>query len=288
MEDKNFTEQLAVEEPKTANSFSSAGTPLLGKFRNVEQLMKAYNELQSEFTRKSQMLKQLKKDLEEQQNSAKSSQEHLVPCGQNETAAEKAVCPQTTCCETMNEREKDEMSFAIETLQLQENQASFLDEMQENPASSSDRDLQLQASFSDNNQLQENLPSPEELQKLVENFLVSHPKAYAVKEQLLNKLIDNPKMTSEKNFLELCLLDVLNSNYVPPAELAKSSEFLQEHILNNPDIISKIVDGFVSKQVDLPRTISGHFGAISLTPPHKPKTIKEASILAQEYFRKNK
>lgn len=79
-ENNNFGEQpmdsvvhtVATENEGTTNS---EGSPL-GKFKNAETLLGAYNELQSEFTRKCQKLSEVQKKLEETsdiQNAGKNS-----------------------------------------------------------------------------------------------------------------------------------------------------------------------------------------------------------------------
>ena len=50
---------MTEEENKTQGPEGAHLTPDLGKFRNVEALMRAYRELEAEFTRRSQRLKAL-------------------------------------------------------------------------------------------------------------------------------------------------------------------------------------------------------------------------------------
>ncbi len=55
------------------------GAILAGKFKSVEALVRAYGELEAEFTRRSQRLKAL-----EEQLSSKEEEASHAPCGQEE------------------------------------------------------------------------------------------------------------------------------------------------------------------------------------------------------------
>ena len=62
MENEETLEQLEAEpEIKTENSESSS----YGKFKDAQTLLEAYNSLQAEFTRKSQKLAEIQKELEQ-------------------------------------------------------------------------------------------------------------------------------------------------------------------------------------------------------------------------------
>ncbi len=59
MEEKNFDE-TSVTEPLTDDKVE-ADEVSFGKFKNADELLKAYNELEKEFTKKSQRLKELER-----------------------------------------------------------------------------------------------------------------------------------------------------------------------------------------------------------------------------------
>lgn len=61
MEDKNFEDiSVTVETPnETAETVETENS--FGKFKNTEELLKAYNELEKEFTKKSQRLKEMER-----------------------------------------------------------------------------------------------------------------------------------------------------------------------------------------------------------------------------------
>ncbi len=67
-------EQNVGEQPSNENEIGS----LNGKFQNEQELLKAYQNLEKEFTKKSQELSSLKK-----QNDAKSSEQNELFCGES-------------------------------------------------------------------------------------------------------------------------------------------------------------------------------------------------------------
>ena len=84
MEEKNIGEQLPesvdAQENVDMGALQSPQGLSLGKFKDAESLLEAYNNLQSEFTKKCQLLSQLQKDKMEQasiENQPQPSQEQL-------------------------------------------------------------------------------------------------------------------------------------------------------------------------------------------------------------------
>ena len=66
-----------------------------------------------------------------------------------------------------------------------------------------------------------------------------------------------------------------------PLANVPTDEQLQQYLMNNPEIIQKILQQNKSEQA--PSVMSGG-GDVSLALPSRPKTIKEASIMAREIF----
>lgn len=64
--------QLENEKKDIDESTSNMGSNLLGKFKDVDELTKAYNSLQAEFTRKCQKLKLLEKKQEQESSEAQN------------------------------------------------------------------------------------------------------------------------------------------------------------------------------------------------------------------------
>lgn len=71
-------------------------------------------------------------------------------------------------------------------------------------------------------------------------------------------------------------------------QILQDEESLEKYILDNPAVGQRVLQIYAERlsQSDLPRTINSRGGAMSLTPPKKPKTIKEASKMAEKFFNK--
>ena len=177
----NYIEENKVEntvekkEDKNTNPQTDQKEMNFGKFANAQALFNAYQNLEKEFTKKSQQLKELKKQLD---------------------------------CDN-----------------------------------------------------DENILSP---QRDMDNFAMQNPN-----ESQLHA--DNPVQTSVKDF----------------DQILADKNFMETHVFNNPVVANEVLQRYLlalSKQ-DLPQTINGKSGAMSLTPPKKPQSLKEASVLAKKLFK---
>lgn len=68
------SEIVEVEEKEGASCQNDSCSGSLGKFKDAESLLLAYNNLQAEFTRKCQKLSEVSKELEQSQQSAKEQE----------------------------------------------------------------------------------------------------------------------------------------------------------------------------------------------------------------------
>ena len=96
-----------------------------------------------------------------------------------------------------------------------------------------------------------------------------------------NSALQNPDL-SQKH-----VDNPVQTNDVFADQLVQDKDFLEKYIFANPDVTNQILQRYLLSlsQNDLPATINGSGGAMSLTPPKRPKTIKEASVLAQKLFK---
>ena len=64
-------------------------------------------------------------------------------------------------------------------------------------------------------------------------------------------------------------------------------DFMENHVFNNPKVANEVLQRYLLalSKLDLPQTINGKSGAMSLTPPKKPQSLKEASVLAKKLFK---
>ncbi|MEG1706184.1 MAG: hypothetical protein RR086_05925 [Clostridia bacterium] len=120
----------------------------------------------------------------------------------------------------------------------------------------------------------------------VEKFFSAYPEARAYETSIVKSVSDNPKKYEEANGLALAYLDTICDKDFKKT-LAQDQDFLQQYIFANPKVTDYVLQNVVDTltATHAPNLISRNNGAMSLALPNKPKTIKEASILANEYFK---
>lgn len=192
----------AEADMDTGGAFNSVS---LEKFKDVQSLLKAYNSLEAEFTKRSQRLRKLE--------------------GENEALARQ-----------------------LET--KQECSSVYGD-----------------SSFADG-------------KSGLENFIEKYPEAEQYREEL--SLLAEGKHGGD--VLERGYIELLSSKLKKQAEQLESREYLISQIENSEikdEIIRDFLSGILSSTPK--RLLSG--GEIALTPPIRPKSLQEAKILAEEYFK---
>ena len=121
-------------------------------------------------------------------------------------------------------------------------------------------------------------------QQTFEEFLTQFPEAETFKDQL-GQAINNPQYSQSVDAYTRCYFDLLRQNYVSKESLAQDDNFLQQYVLSNKDVVAKLLQKVEPTVMPTPTVISGNAGAMSVTLPTRPKTIAEASKLAQEFFK---
>ena len=121
-------------------------------------------------------------------------------------------------------------------------------------------------------------------QQTLEEFLVQFPDAETFKEQI-SQAINNPQYGNSADAYARSYFDLLRQNYVSKETLAQDDNFLQQYVLSNKDVVAKLLQKVEPTTAPVPTVISGNAGAMSVTLPTRPKTIAEASKLAQEFFK---
>lgn len=186
------------------------------KFKNQEALYNAYVELEREFTKKCQLLKETEGQLHALQNA-------------NGTNAD---------------------NFAVEA------------------------DIALQQ------------PSCYASPQGLEAFFELIPQAQAYAEDINRLLSDNPS-----DMLDCYYRAYLQAagQLVPPSALAENDNFLADFIYNNPKVLKKTMELYLSKQGEakqaLPQFVFSA-GSMPLTPQKRPKTIEDANKMANFYLSK--
>ena len=118
----------------------------------------------------------------------------------------------------------------------------------------------------------------------LEQFFDQFPEAKVFKEQI-GQAIDNPQYSETTDTYTRYYFDLLRQNYVSKETLAQDDDFLQQYVLGNKEVVAKLLQKAQPTVVATPTVISGNAGAMSVSLPTRPKTIAEASKLAQEFFK---
>ncbi len=263
-------EQPAVEPTNALNKASEervasdAGSQELGKFKDANSLLEAYNNLQSEFTRKCQLLAELQKDkIDERtksnddfknnydENNKKNSEKTL----KNEENSLKNRNFQIESKKQFNENEKSQVLKDEENL-LDKN--NVFDEFNENDIESQDY-LQAFSQFLEKNK---------------------EAKDYAdeIKEYLKSKekRIKNPFENAWANIV----LSHIKSNEL-------NDSMVNQYILSNNDVKNKIIENYLNDLTNQkpPITISSQSGErVSRVFLDNPKTLAEAKKIVNNMF----
>lgn len=111
------------------------------------------------------------------------------------------------------------------------------------------------------------------VEEFVSKFEFAKPFTSAIKESL---------QENENANLSEIALNMLSKTYKTAKDYSQDDEFLKNYIYSNQEIKDKIVKDYLSKVTQSsPIKVENGAGSITLTPPKKPTTIKEAGRLAK-------
>lgn len=257
-----------------------------GKFDSSEELLKAYNNLQSAFTRKCQQLNELKrtfdsKILPESEPVLSEKENNVLPPDILDNAdilPDKAVADNDTALITAEEdnskiTEKDNGTELLAAdndkiiLPVQTDNSENIYGSKEN--GSEDIIGDKQEKTSDN------------LDGNITKFFDSYPEAkkFALQiGQTLNTV--NPDFTD----LLAAYNTVLTAQQKDYSEIARDQNFLNEYIYSDERIRQYFIKDYLLKirGGSVPQTIKGGISVISVMPPIRAKSLKDAANLARE------
>ena len=127
------------------------------------------------------------------------------------------------------------------------------------------------------NELTRQAENDKRVNEFVNKFDIVKPFSSALKESL----------TSGENVdLNEVALGLISKTYKTAEDYSHDDEFLNNYIFSNQEIKDKIVKDYLSKITqNSPIKVENGSGAISLSPPNVPKTIKEAGRLAKSIIK---
>ncbi|MGN0771848.1 MAG: hypothetical protein ACI4MI_04615 [Christensenellales bacterium] len=116
-----------------------------------------------------------------------------------------------------------------------------------------------------------------------DKFFEEYPSAKRWAEQIGRTIADDNQLARNENCLEIALARVLSDNYLTPQEMIQNRDFVEQYVLTNEQIKSKIIDEYIQslEQNRPPKSMMGR-GQIILSPPNKPKSIEEAGEIIKK------
>jgi myosin heavy subunit len=237
-----------------------------GKFESLEELLKAYQNLESAYTKKCQLAARLKKQLQELQDKY----DQIAP------KASQGQTPENTDGLEDNSSiiEPSDLGLDISDNVCQD-QAK---ELEQDQAQGQD-----QAQEQDQEQDQTQDQDQYDLDAQIEGFFEAYPQAkqYAL---LIGQAITAPKPVLA-DFLEAFVKVLLSKS---PQDYLKDKEFLENFVYTDQDIRQYFIKSYLNGlfKGERPKTICGKAAAISVTPPPRPKSLAEARDLAKKILTK--
>ena len=255
----DISETDQVSEPITNCNKESTNADIdkgstLGKFKDATSLLEAYNNLQKEFTRKSQKLASLTKEMN-LINSKKVQNHYEI----NEKTIQNINLSQSTIANTNTDINTQEFL----------NSKVTLSEHSTNSNTNSLNPLYRQKNWN----------------SLVSKFFNKNPEAKKYSAEISSMLIHDKVLASSDNCLEYAYASIKQNNSSEPADLLSDPSYFSS-IISNEKVKEKIISNYleeVRKNKANLKLISGEPNYISPTPPQsKPKNLKEASNMLRK------
>lgn len=216
-------EQSPVEKPETDKD----KTVFCNKFSSAQELEKAYDNLQREFTKKCQRNSDLTKKLAEVQSKM---QDNADERGESR--------PQ----------EREIEASAMQTV---------------------DENLPVYA-----------LPDWDEK---VKGFMQEYPEAHKYTDSIAGEIAADENLSRDKDCLRKAFLRVLKRNDVPYEQLVEDENFLQKYVYGNDRIRDYFEKRILLDNIQVsPPSVIRSSGLTSVTPPSRPKSIREAGGIVKK------
>ena len=248
-EDNVYEETTLTEEVAAAKN--QEASTVLGKFKDVDALVRAYSSLQAEFTRRSQKLKELEKEAEEWKRKN----------GADEMGVEKL--------------RKNARAHRAAAKEFDEFMSDVGKPIAENSEKVSDT---LEPTFAEEN-----------AEKALEEVAVSSEAAVmtegVTKEEANN--VEKDEETAEKESIlnDMKSVDVEEIPSVALGEESLSSEELYKKVCLDESVRLRVIGEYLSSigKTNAPLTLSGV--TTPLTPPKRARSIGAAGCMALQYFK---
>lgn len=272
--DKNFTKNINKIDNQVDNSGST-----FGKFKDANSLFKAYNELESEFTKKSQILSQLEKSLGVKKNTTDSDNSQKV---ETVSTVENELNKQII---EFDQIESDNKSN-IKNCEKSDVNRDLFDKNTNKAVNSSNTET-----LNNSNSKIDNASVPiyelDNWHELLGKFLSEYENSKYFSEQICNEILSDKVLALSPNSLEIAYGRVLGKNYKTNEQLIKDEKFLENYILKNNEIKNKIIKNYLDeiKNKTTPLVVTTSKGSklgVNQTP--KATNLTEAKLLMSRMF----
>ncbi|MEG1529831.1 MAG: hypothetical protein RR405_05690, partial [Clostridia bacterium] len=251
-------------KPKSADIEQQ--TQNFGKFKNPNELLHAYCELEKEFTKRSQRLAMLENGVKKLDGNAKSSQDEGKTSVKSEASGGESVKS-----EIFDDVENFE-NATIDNEKLSKNNAV------EN-AKLSAENAHENAKSKDNDTYNA-IETEDEWRAVVDKFFDETPTARPFAKDIALELILNPSLKENPNCLNNALTRVLINNFKTPQQMLNNGEFLNDYVLKSDVVKSAVINSYLLElENGKPPVTLSNGGIMSAAPKSKPKSLEEAGVM---------
>lgn len=121
----------------------------------------------------------------------------------------------------------------------------------------------------------------------IEELYATHPVANDFRERLDNAVQNPDSNLSPQQAWQQCYVKCLEERYRSPEQLMNDRQFVQQYVVDDQNVRDLVLQKMLEQSAkdSYPVTISGNGGNMSMAQPTRPKSLKEATELAKNFFK---
>jgi len=257
----------------------------LGKFANAGTLKQAYDNLEKEFTRKSQLLS----DFQKQAETSVGDAEVLKANTNSNDKANQTLFTNQISMDNQDEKLKS-ISNTNDT-----NEANFLQMKDKNNLSQNMRGnsvLQNTQEISQHSKVKsEDAPywEREDWNKQVQDFLIENPLAKQYAKEISKMVMEDKALLKSSRPLYSAWAKWLQNNYKTPEQLLDDEKFLSQ-VQKNDKVKRGIIKDYLAeisnRQITPPLFANSDGGGVANGKKQSPQTLDEVREMAKKIFSK--
>lgn len=242
-----------------------------GKFKSVDDLLAAYQSVESFAGKKAQEAAQYKAMAEQINNQQSQFQDPA----QEQTSQEAEIDP------LEDEEALSELLYSDPVKVIKMIRESAIKEAQSTVQPLMERDAQAQKQA--------------EWQERVDGFASEHPDLDRWSESMSRVIMENPELRDHPKGLELAYQAAKGQNYAEPPDpttYLQDQDFVKNNIIGNEEIKNQIIQEYLTElqnggqPLSIGQSQAG--GSTPITPPKRPGSIEEAGEMALGWLNKQK